>query len=127
MPGMHLAVAVLALAELLGHPVAVAFFVAGADEDCADDADAHAADAAHVDAPGCRRVGSCRGRVSASGSLCQIHVRQRVSPAFAADDRHLLEAGAGFDAIRRFHCWRGTRSQAPSLTHQVRSVSIFLP
>ena len=71
--------------------------MAGADEDGADDADAHAADAAHVAAPGLaglvQLVHELRFR-----QLIERHVWQRVPPAALAHDRHLLEARTRLDA-----------------------------
>ena len=76
---------------------AIAFLVARADQDGGDDADAHAAHAAHVHAPGGARLGHVvNGRHFRQ--LVEGHVRQGVAAAALAHDRHVLEAPeAGLD------------------------------
>jgi hypothetical protein len=103
-------------ALLVGEDDAVAFLVAGADEDGVDHADAHAADAGHVGAPGGAGLGHL---VDAHRlrELVQGHVRQHVAAAALADDRHLLEARAGLDVgaglVAGAHALAGAVVHAP--------------
>ena len=102
---------------------AIAFLVAGAHEDAGDDADAHSADTAEVDAPGItggfHRVQ--RGRVR---QFIECHVRQHVSAAMLADHRHLLEAGAGFDGGAEFIADGDTLAGA--VVHTQRQIRVDL-
>ena len=67
----------------------------GADENRADDADAHAAHTGHVDAPRCLAGGRPSSDTAFRlGQLVQFHVGQRVPTPLFANHRHLLEAGA---------------------------------
>ena len=87
----------MAIAFLVGEDDAVALFVAGTDEDGADDADAHAADAGHVSPPGVAGVVHGVEQVG-SGSLSRAMWGRVYRRRRWRNDGDLLEAGAGLDA-----------------------------